>query len=441
MAKDKFATLNPKATSQWNCSFKNILGDSVELSGIIEQLSIYESIYSNAMHGKIEIRDGVGFIEANGVIGSGEETVHFEIDTSMSTDVLVKEANLEKEFVVSGISNGIRNDKFTNYTIDIVSPYVILNNKKKISRSFTKMTASDIVTYVGEKVLEFGTLGGDAKEWTGLEVTKSKHPKDMVVPNWNPFHLINFLAKNSVSAEGESSYLFFENNDGFHFVTLDELLAGKSKRELILKDNPMTTGQAGAGQIAVNDAIMEDYNEMQRFNITNSQNNGHYGSSILTHNILEKKLTKYEVEYDGEKDKVLAEGIGLNGTPGKPFKDFNVDQHTGLMSDNYLYQFHDKGEKSHYPLHDMKIAQLRTNIVKFSMAGDTNIFAGDIITLKIATSIRDESVTEPEDQYSTGKWLITAIHHKINNDGYTSTLECMKDGFFTDPEITIPARG
>ena len=441
MAEKKFNTLNPKATSEWNCKFTSIMGDSTELAGIIDQLSIYESIFTNAMHGIIQIHDGVGFVEANGIIGSGEEKVHFEIDTSMSTDALGKTANLEKEFAISYVTAGQRTDKHTAYQIGIVSPYVIANNKKKISRSFTKSTASDIVQYVSDKVLMFGTLGGDAKEWTTCKITKSKHPKEIVVPNWNPFHLINFLAKNSVSAEGESNYLFFENNEGFKFVTLDELLKGKSKREMILKDNPLKSSQSGDSEMNVNDAIMEDYSETQRFNIPNSQNNGHYGSSILTHNILEKKLTKYEVEYDGEKDKVLAEGIGLNGTPGKPFKDFNVDQHTGLMSDNYLYQIHDKGEKSHYPLHDMKMSQLRTNIVKFSMAGDTNIFAGDVITLKIASSIRDETVTEEEDQYSTGKWLITAIHHKINNHEYTMTLECMKDGFFTDPEITIPARG
>jgi hypothetical protein len=46
-----------------------------------------------------------------------------------------------------------------------------------------------------------------------------------------------------------------------------------------------------------------------------------------------------------------------------------------------------------------------------------------------------------EDQYMTGKWLVTAIHHKISNSGYIMTLECMKDGFFGDPDIVIPARG
>ena len=137
-------TLNPKATSEWNCSFTSIMGDKTELAGIIDQLSIYESIFTNAMHGIIQIHDGVGFIEANGVIGSGEEKVHFEIDTTTSTDALGKTANLEKEFVVSYVTATQRTEKHTAYQIGIVSPYIIANNKKKISRSFTKMTASDI---------------------------------------------------------------------------------------------------------------------------------------------------------------------------------------------------------------------------------------------------------------------------------------------------------
>ena len=48
-----FETLDPKTTSDWHCEFTNYRGDSEELSGIIAQMSIYESIYNNCMFGVI----------------------------------------------------------------------------------------------------------------------------------------------------------------------------------------------------------------------------------------------------------------------------------------------------------------------------------------------------------------------------------------------------
>jgi len=435
MAQSSFETLQPEATSNWNAEFFNMEGEGIEMSSIIDQFSIFESIYNNCMFGDILLRDGTGFVEAQGIVGSGEEKILFEILTDNQT--MGTSANLEKEFRISSISGGSRNDKFTTYHIGVTSPYLFVNNQKKISRSFLKMTASEIVDYVGVKILKFGTLGGIAKEWTELKTTPSLHEKNTVVPNWNPFQLINFLAKNSVSADGASNYLFFENNDGFKFMTVDEMKLEEPKRVLTLKDMPVKVQQHGKG-ISVDGSMMEKYQEVQRFNIPLAQTSGSYASSILTHNILQKKLDKYTVEYDGEADKVLAEGIGYNGPPGKPFKDYNVDQHTGFMSANYLYDIHDKGEKSHYPLYDMKRTELRNTVVKFDIPGDSNIFAGDVVILRIPTQLRQGKISE--DQYSTGAWLVTAIHHKINNDGYWMTLECMKDGFFSDPAITIPSR-
>ena len=431
MAEQSLETLDPKTISDWNCAFKNYKGDSDELSGIISQMSIYESIFNNCMFGNIMIEDGTGMMEANGVVGSGLEEFHFEIVTPNSSSA--KTSNLEKEFKIDSVSSGIRTKTHTNYNIGISSPYLFVNNKKKISRSFMKMTASEIAEYVGTSVLEFGSY-----LWTDFIVSPSLHEKQIVVPNWNPFQLLNFLAKNSVSAMGESNYLFFENNDGFKFMTVDELKGGDIMRAFTLKSQPSQISEDARG-FSVDNSIMENFAEQSRFNISGGQVSGQYGASVLTHNILEKSLESYKVEYDGEKDIILAEGIGLNGPKDAPYADFNVKQHEGFMSSNYLYGIHDKGEKSHYPTYDMKKTEMRTNTIKFDVPGDTNCWAGDVVMVRIPTNIHVHDI--PEDQYMTGKWLVTAIHHKINNKEYTMTLECMKDGFFGDPDMIIEERG
>ena len=435
----QFETLDPRSTSQWSATFFNagygrVVGD---ISPIIKQMSIFESIYNNCMFGNIKIEDGTGFVEANGIVGSGRELVHFEVVTENTSPLGAygaDTANLEKTFTIDSISTGRKSPKYTEYDIGIVSPYLIKNNKTKISRSF-KMgeTASDIANYIGIDVLEFED---GAPHWARFDVSPTLHEKAIVVPNWNPFQVLNFLAKNSVSKNGESNYLFFENNDSFKFMPVDELLAKEPTRKLALKNMPDKIKINN--DITVDNAMMTKYSENARFNLSDGQNMGMYGSGILAHNILEKWMEKYEVIYDGPLDKIMAETIGLNGPEDKQFKDFNTWQHSGLMSHNYLYNIHHLGEKSHYPLHDMKKTNLRANIIKFDIPGDTNIFAGNVIQLMIPTHIHNHNL--PEDQYLTGNWLVTAIHHKISNAGYVCTLECMKDGFFGDPDVVIPER-
>ena len=423
-------TLDPRSISEWNCEFINYKGDSAELSGIIKGMSIWESIYNNCMFGNIAIEDGTGMVEANGIVGSGLEEVHFDITTpNMSS---VKTSNLEKEMKIDSITGGSKTAKVTKYNIGISSPYLFINNKKLISRSFQKMTASEIAEYVGMNIMEFGSF-----LWTDFQVSPSLHEKNMVVPNWNSFQLLNFLAKNSVSAEGESNYIFFENNDGFKFMTVDELKGGDIMRAFTLKNMPTKIADDPRG-FTIDTAMMEKYVEQQRFNISAGQVSGQYGSSLLAHDILKKELFQYEVEYDGEEDKVIAEGIGLNGPKDAPYKDYNVWQHNGFMSHNYLYNIHDKGAKSHYPHYDMRMTEMMCNTIKFDVPGDSNCWAGDVVLLRIPTHIHVHDV--PEDQYMTGKWLVTAIHHKISNAGYTMTLECMKDGFFGDPDKVIEER-
>ena len=108
------------------------------------------------------------------------------------------------------------------------------------------------------------------------------------------------------------------------------------------------------------------------------------------------------------------------------------DSNLGFMPDEYLYQIHDKKDKSHYIHRDMKMAELRTNIVKFDIPGNTNIWAGDVIELNVSSRM---SVSEDRnDKFMSGNWLVTAIHHTITASSYVMTLECMKDSFENVPE-------
>jgi hypothetical protein len=422
--------INMKRISDWYVLLTNLNGVPVDITDSIEQLSIYESIYNNCMFGNLAIHDDSGIIETLALVGSGEETITVFLETP--NDSGMSTTTLEKEFVINSLSNVKRKmtgSGETSFNLGFVSPFLVKNNTTRISRSFNAMTSSEIVDYVSLDIMEFG-MDPNFVFTTLMTNTETKHTKNIVVPNWKPFDLFNFLSKNSTSIDGKSDYVFFENNEGFHFTTIEDLKQKDITRMVTVSGkagDPYESEPTNTGNNA------EEWEELERFNISKNTAKGMYGGRIIAHNILTKSVEQYDIA--GEPlDSILGD-VGFADV----FKKEQIpESHIGYMSSNYLYDIHDKEDRSHYPLYDMKISELRSNVVKFTIPGDTNIFAGDVIEILLPSTTGE---SEEMDMYMSGNFLITAIHHKINNAGYEMTIECYKDGFDFDIDTSMMELG
>ena len=75
--------------------------------------------------------------------------------------------------------------------------------------------------------------------------------------------------------------------------------------------------------------------------------------------------------------------------------------------------------------------QIETVKVQFSVPGDSSREVGDLIWFVFPSenpAAGDGEIQEPHKYYS-GKFLITALRHKITNDEYTIHVEAIKDGY------------
>ena len=422
-------SLDPKLNSAWACTLTNQEGGEVDLLPSIMQLSIFESIYNNSIFGHIIMKDNMGLLEKFALLGSGKETVTITIETPNPGK---DESVFNKKLIINSLRDVTRIGDGTGqtvYTLGFVSPYLVTNNVSRISRSFDAMTTTDIVDYVSRDIMKFGTETSTG--FTSLVTnTPSKNPKHIVVPNWKPFELFNFLARNSVSESGQSNYIFFENSEGFHFTTIDELKKAPAIRMMHATEIPLNMVETALGEGVIVANKTEDFTEIERFNTSKAVCSGMYGGKVITHNILTKEIETYEID-------TTETGSDLGTVNfGEVFDaDFVSDSNLGYMSANYLYGYHDKSEIPHYPRYDQKMMEIRTNNVKFDVPGDSNIFAGDVIEIIIPSQTDQSGEGDP---YISGNFLVTAIHHKLNNTEYSMTLECNKDGW--DSEVSGDAK-
>ncbi len=428
MAKETGNPLNPKLSTTWDAVVTTGAGVEANITAITATLHLFESIFNNFMYGYIDIVDADGFLEKNKIIGQGKESLFIKMETPNQTGGPT--SFLEKKFIINSLTDfavSTSGDNVVQYRLGLTSHFLTKSNDIRINRSFSNMTPTEIVEYICIDILE---LGLDVKTpWENIvTLIPSRHKRPIVVPGWSPVKTINFLCEHAISEQEDSNYLFFENSEGFHFMPVENLKFSDVKRGLSVSGRPsaedsVTIDPNGVGR--VQGQIAEDFTQPKRFNHTNSQVSGLYGGNITTHNILEKRIKNYEVIYDG-----LSEAwLGMGGLNAGGTREVVPTANYGYMSDNYFYNVHHKTESNHYVRRDMKIEEMKTLTSSFMIAGDTNIMAGDLISIDVPTKDKSDKQLGL-DKMISGEYLITQIHHVMHvSNGYTMNIEAFKDGF------------
>jgi hypothetical protein len=423
---------NPRLNSGYQVWLTTGAGVKLDITQIVAEVNVIESIFENFIYGWIDIADTDGFLEKNQIIGQKGEEIAIEIHSPNQTgDPAI---SFIKEFDINSLTDLKMDNTGTglvSYRLGFTSHFIGKSNNIRINRSFSQMTPTEIVEYICIDILEMGL---DVKTpWENIvTLFPSRHARPVVVPGWSPVKTINFLCQHAISAEEDDNYIFFENSEGFHFMPIEELKYGTVKRGLSVSGRPsvedsVTIDENGEGR--VQGQLAELFSQPKRFNHTESQLNGLYGGNLTTHNILEKRIKNFEVLYDGVNEAF----IGFSGLDGAGTVTTSSVPNYGYMSDNYFYDVQHKTEKNHYVRRDMKISELKTLISTFEMAGDTNIIAGDLISIDVPTKDKSNKLMGI-DLMISGEYLVASIHHVVHyKDGYSMTIEAVKDGFENEP--------
>jgi hypothetical protein len=85
--------------------------------------------------------------------------------------------------------------------------------------------------------------------------------------------------------------------------------------------------------------------------------------------------------------------------------------------------------------------QMKSIVISFTVPGDSSREVGDLIYFSYPTDrseVRDTGMME-EHKYYSGRYLITAIRHKITHNEYTMIIEASKDSYLSAPSAGFGA--
>jgi hypothetical protein len=254
-----------------------------DLSGMFDELNIFDSLLNPCMSGNILIKDAIGLLEK--IYLDGSEFINVQI-TKSRNDSLDEITSFDKSFRVYKISDRNPNSMTSeSYILHFMSEEYIYSEQQKVEQSFEgnyhQMASIVLAKYLKVPIAE--------KRVGYIEKTRGLH--SIVVPNLSPFDTINWLARRSINESGSPDFMFFQNKTGYNFISLSTMLQQQplfrvnfSPKNLV---NEISNELFGATSVKI----------LSQFNLPETIKNGMYAGRFVGFDTLTRKIQIKEINF------------------------------------------------------------------------------------------------------------------------------------------------
>jgi hypothetical protein len=397
--------------------------NKVDVTNQIIGIEVYEDMFSPFISIAISLRESLDFINAMPL--RGEEVVNIEIATpTFRGDLKV----IKGTFYIYKLSDRqLLTDRNSAYTLHCISYEALTDLNMKQSRAYSGNIAEIVRSILGKDAL-------NTSKKTNIETTKNS--TKFISNYWSPIKNINYVACSALNKNDSPSFIFFENREGFNFVSLDTLYDQETYQKFISDDYARDTDKQGKTQRNVE----RDYQRILEVKINVSfdalkfTNNGAYASRVYAFDLVKKKYYAKDYNYLADFQDMNHLNKFSSYTESKPVSPVNL-----IYNEIRHYASHegypDTSNVAFQQKRNSMLQILRSNIIEITVFGRTDYTVGQKVYVEIPKPV----VTTKEDQVNTnqksgiidstysGNYLVTAINHVINRDNHTCVMELSKD--------------
>ena len=395
-------------------------GVAIDLTELVITINMYESVFSHAMSGSILIGDTNNLAVNLPIIG--QEYLRIKLNTPSLDDNAIDYS--ENVFVIYKIKKRVAEGLMQVLELQFTSPEMLKSNRTRVSKSYT-----DTVDNIAEDILTNERYIDTKKD---LFIEPTTGIRRVVVPNLHPYDALRRLATESISKENSSPhYMFYENNRGLHFRSLQSLYAqgitGKYHAGEQAADEEYT-GDDESGDLIQSMKRIVSFDMGTNNDTLANIKSGMLGSTIFSHDIYNKSYDKTTFGYfdNFEDHKRISENAPYNDNPIDEdlntlgnFTDARIHlhsvpsdtdtQHYETDTSSYLYSSNRLSDS--LLSRQSRFGELRSGIgLTMEIAGNTTIAAGDMIDVQLPIAGIDHD-DDKVDKYYSGIYLITNLRH------------------------------
>lgn len=434
MTENKSVTEKSYSLSELSITSSN--GKKFDVFSQLVELSIFEDIYSPTMSGTLTISDSIDLFSEIPLSGFEFLTISLEKPDGWFDVILSKTFRIYK-MDVQGVNLATSSNQV--YTLFFCSEENLISESRKISKSYKGKKISEIVKDIVENHLETSE-----NKFFEENIDQTFGVFDIVIPYMTPLNAITWLSNRAVSSGSQitsANYLFYENNFGYNFKSIEKLFQARTKAKYTYRPKNIDTATEPLETLIFN-AIRYDF--IKVFDILSNVNSGMFSSKLLSFDILRQKVTEQNFNYN-----TLFTNARHVEPRGAPFHSQYKDRTGKIITENHssvvkLYPTtKDHNTDSSITRYQpgirpnlvenwllsriSQLSQLNYFKLKLVVPGNMYVTVGDIIEFDVPLTTIRVSGEETYNPYHSGRYLITAVRHKIDIRSYEMIIEATRD--------------
>jgi hypothetical protein len=394
--------------------FNKNIGAGLSIKAQMMGFDIYEDVTKPTMFALFHMYDAIGLLESFPIIG--EETITVEY----GTPGLTTSKYSFRCFEITNV-NEAPNRRGKYYTLRCVSEEHLLNGTNIVAQAYNGLV-SDTVS---------GILASYLNTKKAIMVDQTKGIQKLVFPKLSPLEAIDFCRRRSVSKQyASSSYVFFENQNGFVFKTVEGLIEQGKKKIGSRVFNFINTSTVNPEAQRLSWRTALNYEIMARTDSVQSIDSGAYYAVTNSFDITQKKLTTTTFKLNQQFDKLE--------TTNKKDQIPNSSDFINKYANSMPYRFFIPTDSSRpeqflndmLPIRNAYSILLNQNITRILANGDSGLSAGDVVQLNFPTQSGYTSKKE-QNQEVSGNYFVLRIRHLVTNSmksKHEIVFDCVKLG-------------
>jgi len=430
--------INPAAYRLNEILLKNHKGRIVDISDLVTDFKIIESLYTPYLKLELNVKDNVNLFEEFQL--SGQEKIQI---TYTKEDVEIGNVSIKRDFCVTDYPLYAKTaNRQQVYSINAISEYMYISKFKQVS----KAVDGEIKNIIRDLLVQELNIPEDSIEISAEFCTSFKG----IIPNMSVYDAISWLIKRAYDSNGAPWYCYDTVFEGLKIVShADVIELSKSPHrkytdgKLFTKDPINNPDEYYRQQLSRLLDVSSDI-KLSKFI---SGLSGAFASTTNYIDIATKTHYKDEYSYADEfdkmkwidKHKVLSDNFKFENETIKlsEYKEA-AENHISINSIAY-------DDKENYSslaqLNRLNKAQARLELTgvltqMIKIFGDPTLMSGKSLELQLTQS-RDPEIDQQnfentgshiKDKMLSGNYLITGIEHLFGSEYYCN-VRCKKDSF------------
>ena len=431
-------------------------GNAVDLTGHLQFIEYFENIMSPTISMNMKISSSFNF--ASKLPIRGGEMIAMEIETLSGT---LKFGSVEKdqgivpgsgELYVYKLENLDQPSMAQSFTLKITSPEFFTN---ETSRCMKKYKSATIDVHVRDILTN--TMRIDPNKFDDL-IESTTNSYSFIGNTKKPFHTISWLcpkaisgSKQGVSGEGQQAkavgtagYLFFENQRGFNFKSIESLVSrtreSSESADAKIKGEEIHGPYVYQGKGSIGNLYKTEENfKINYFHVNRGTDIrkaltvGQYANTTIFFDSLSQVTSVYDYKLLGDD--------GLENQLGSDDEKEESSNELKMLNSRLFVRVSDHGtlgigtdgfqtsgiDQAYQAKSASRYNQLFSQSVDIQIPLNTRIKVGDLINCIFPEM--DQGRSSDLDKSASGNYLVTRLNHHIQTNASFSSLNLVRDSY------------